>query len=129
MARPKGVFRFNVGLFGIPAKIVDGVVRIKVNVRTDQEDQRELAKLPKDSPILMVDCSGGAVGENEDPDDSALAREISEETVDCTITPKGEFREFRQPTPILPKGEKTRRRSGLEASRAPWRPQAFRRSA
>ena len=94
MARPKRTFTFMVGVFGVPAKIdQDGNVRIMVNVRTDQERQRELAKLDPQATVLLVDCPGGAVGyEDKCIDDAALRREIAEETGGCTITPMGEFR-------------------------------------
>lgn len=114
MARPKRVFRgeapafgisqemldrlgignreYNLGLFGIPAIIdVKGTVRIKVNVRTDQEYQRKLAKLDPSTTVLLVDCPGGAVAESDTNAHQGLAREISEETAGCTITEKGEF--------------------------------------
>ena len=52
MARPKRTF--NVGVFGIPARIIYDVVRIKVNVRTDQDYQRTLAKLPEDSTYFWL---------------------------------------------------------------------------
>ena len=115
MARPKREFVFNVGVFGIPAKIdADGIVRIKVNVRTDQEAQRKLAKLDPTSTVLLVDCPGGAVG-NQDKgiDDAALAREIAEETGGCTITPRGEFR---LPFDLKPKED------GTPGDLAYWKP-------
>lgn len=104
MARPKREFTFNVGVFGIPAKLVDGVVHIKVNVRTDQQYQREVAKLDPTSTVLLVDCPGGAVGpEDTGIDDAALAREIAEETGGCTITSKSDFR---PPLVLFPKDGK-----------------------
>ncbi len=78
------------GVFGIPAKIVDGKVRIKVNVRTDQEKQKDTAKLPKDSTVLLVDCPGGG-RQNKETKGDALRREIFEETGGCTITLTGNF--------------------------------------
>ncbi len=117
MARPKREFvflagehgltvggTFNVGVFGIPAKLVNGEVHIKVNVRTDQARQRELAKIDPTLTVLLVDCPGGAVSsEDKGIDDAAVAREIYEETLGCTITPKGEFR---SPLVLLPKDGK-----------------------
>jgi 8-oxo-dGTP pyrophosphatase MutT (NUDIX family) len=88
---------FTVGVFGLAAKIVDGVIRIKVNVRTDQERQKELAKLPADSPLKIVDMPGGGV-EFEDFSLlknegllSVLEREIKEETGGCIIIPTSAF--------------------------------------
>lgn len=106
MTRLKRTFSFSVGVFGIPAKIdADGKVRIKVNVRTDQEYQRNVARLDPASTILLVDCPGGTVDTDDKTiDDSALAREIAEETGGCTITPKGEFR---PPFALLPKEDGT----------------------
>ncbi len=82
MARPKRTISFTVGVFGIPARIdAEGNVRIKVNVRTDQSRQLDLAKLDSSSTVLLVDCPGGAIGhEDVAIDDAALAREIAEET-------------------------------------------------
>ncbi len=75
--------KFSVGVFGIPAKIVNGVIRIKVNVRMDQDRQRKAAGLPEDSPIFLVDCPGGGVMTDDESMESALQREVFEETGGC----------------------------------------------
>src|SRR4051812_13718254 len=115
MARPKREFPFTVGVFGIPAKIINSEVCIKVNVRGDQENQRNLAKLDPASTVLLVDCAGGAVG-NEDAgiDDAALAREIAEETGGCTMTPLEP--QFRPPFALLSKED------GKPGDLAFWKP-------
>jgi hypothetical protein len=88
---------FTVGVFGLAAKIVDGVIRIKVNVRTDQERQKELAKLPANSTVKIIDMPGGGV-EFEDFSSlkkeglfSVLSREIKEETGGCIIIQTSAF--------------------------------------
>lgn len=91
MAKEKATF--SVGVFGIPAKVIDGIIKIKVNVRTDQANQRKLANLPEDSTILLVDCPGGAVKPGDTSLEQALAREIAEETGGCTMESLGDFRE------------------------------------
>lgn len=78
---------FYVGVFGIPAKLVNGVIKIKCNVRTDQEKQREIAQLPSESKILLVDCPGGAVKHGDESLDQAMNREIGEETGGCQVQP------------------------------------------
>ena len=83
---------FHVGVFGIPARIVNGEVKIKCNVRGDQAKQKEIAKVPQESTVLLVDCPGGAVKHGDASLDAALAREIYEETDGCAIRSLGEFR-------------------------------------
>jgi len=90
MSKEKALF--NVGVFGIPAKLIDGVVHIKVNVRTDQAYQKKQANLPEDSPLLLVDCPGGAVKPGDTSLFGALVREIREETGGCNIDQLDEFR-------------------------------------
>jgi hypothetical protein len=90
---------FTVGVFGLPAR-KDGLgkLRIKLNVRTDQERQKKLAGLPVDSKVKIVDMPGGGVDFGDFPEPKkanlfeVLRREVSEETVGCTIEPLGEFR-------------------------------------
>ncbi|MEK7541166.1 MAG: hypothetical protein AAB529_02975 [Patescibacteria group bacterium] len=88
---------FTVGVFGLAARLVDGIVRIKVNVRTDQERQKQLAKLLADSPVKIVDMPGGGVSFDDfsllkgEGLLAVLRREIAEETGGCTIQPLGEF--------------------------------------
>lgn len=90
---------FTTGVFGLAAR-KDGLgnLRIKVNVRTDQERQKKLAGLPADSKVKIVDMPGGGVDFNDFPEPKkanlfdVLRREVSEETVGCTIEPFGELR-------------------------------------
>lgn len=89
---------FTVGVFGLAClKDDDGTLRIKVNVRTDQEKQRKLAGLSEDSKVLIVDMPGGGVelADFPEPKDAllfdVLAREIKEETGGCTIRALGHF--------------------------------------
>ncbi len=84
---------FYVGVFGIPAKLVDGVVKIKCNVRTDQKEQRKIAGLAEESTVLLVDCPGGAIRPGDTSREAALARETAEETCGSTIVSLGEFRQ------------------------------------
>jgi len=80
---------FTVGVFGLACWNDNGTLRIKVNVRTDQERQRELAKLPADSQVLIIDMPGGGVDLEDFPDIKAanllevLRREFAEETGGC----------------------------------------------
>lgn len=104
MARPKRIF--NIGVFGIPAKLVLGDVRIKVNVRTDQDYQWKAAKLDPIPGVQLVDCPGGAVGpEDVTSLEDALKREIAEETGGCQIRITGPFSEpfvYMNPDPDKP---------------------------
>lgn len=90
---------FTIGVFGLAAqKDSCGKLRIKVNVRTDQERQKELAGLPVDSKVKIVDIPGGGVDFEDFPEPkkanlfTVLEREVSEETLGCTIESLGEFR-------------------------------------
>ena len=79
---------FTVGVFGIPAKLVDGVVRIKVNVRGDEVEQARqwvIAKLAPISGVKIIDCPGGAVKPDDRSLEIALRREIAEETDGCQL--------------------------------------------
>lgn len=82
---------FTMGVFGLACWNDNGTLRIKVNVRTDQERQRELAKLPADSKVLIVDMPGGGVEIEDFPDTKqanlldVLKREVAEETGGCTL--------------------------------------------
>jgi len=85
---------FHVGVFGIPAKLVNGVVRIKVNVRGDEAEQTRqwgLAKLTPVPGISIIDCPGGAVKPGDKSMEEALRREIAEETGGCELELLGEF--------------------------------------
>lgn len=79
---------FTVGVFAVPAIVRDCEVRIKVNVRTDQERQKELAGI--DSEVKIVDLLGGGVKEGESFLE-ALVREVEEES-GCQMKSLGEFR-------------------------------------
>lgn len=96
---------FTVGVFGLACHIgEDGKLRIKVNVRTDQERQRALAKLPPDWPGKIIDMPGGGVDLEDFPDPKAasllevLSREIAEET-GCTTEPLAS--DFRGPVMVV----------------------------
>jgi 8-oxo-dGTP pyrophosphatase MutT (NUDIX family) len=88
---------FTVGVFGLACRASNGTLRIKVNVRTDQKRQRQLAGLPEDSAILIIDMPGGGVQLQDFPNPSqaslfeVLKREVYEETGGCTIESLGEF--------------------------------------
>ncbi|MGD0577152.1 MAG: NUDIX hydrolase [Candidatus Staskawiczbacteria bacterium] len=86
-----GLPSFTIGVFGLAAKIIGGVVRIKVNVRTDQERQWQAAKLNPIPGVQIIDCPGGGVCVLESLED-ALKREIREETGGCDICIMGRFR-------------------------------------
>ena len=80
---------FHVGVFGIPARLVDGVVRIKVNVRGDEVEQARQWAIAKLAPILgvkIIDCPGGGVRPGDKSLDEALRREIAEETGGCELS-------------------------------------------
>lgn len=72
--------RGTVGVFGVALRVVDGQTRILVNVRTDQEEQRQLAGLPKESTVLIVDLPGGRWLASDKTEEEGLRREIHEET-------------------------------------------------
>jgi hypothetical protein len=85
---------FHVGVFGIPAKLVDGVVRIKANVRGDEAEQSRqwgLAKLAPIPGVSIIDCPGGAVKPGDKSLEAALRREVAEETGGCKIGLLGNF--------------------------------------
>lgn len=77
--------KFTVGVFLVAAKLIDGIVKCGFNVRTDQEKQRDIAKLPKESPILLCDCKGGGIMTADTSFEEALRREVHEETQGCSI--------------------------------------------
>jgi len=90
---------FTFGVSGLAArKDGFGNLRIMVNVRTDQERQKELAGLPVDSKVKIVDIPGGGVDFEDFPEPkkadlfNVLKREVAEETGGCTIESLGEFR-------------------------------------
>lgn len=86
---------FKVGVFGLACWNDNGVLRIKVNVRTDQETQRKKIGLT-DPNIKIIDMPGGGV-EIEDFSGQqvslfeVLQREIAEETGGCSIKSVGDF--------------------------------------
>jgi len=88
---------FTVGVFGLACWNDNGTLRIKVNERTDQKRQKELAGLPNDSTAKIIDMPGGGV-ELEDFSQSKketlldiLRRVVDEETGGCTFSSSGEF--------------------------------------
>ena len=91
------------GVFGLPAKILDGNIRIKVNVRTDQERQWQLAKLEPIAGVQIVDCPGGGLQQGEDFE-KGLRREIREETGDCEIKFSSSLKYFSKPYSFFGEG-------------------------
>lgn len=89
---------FTVGVFGLAARKDKFGIRIKVNVRTDQERQKKIAGLPANSKVKIIDLPGGGVEFNDfiDPKKAdlfdVLRREISEETDGCTLEVLDEFK-------------------------------------
>ena len=87
----------SVGVFGLPAKLIKGVIYIKVNERTDQRRQWELAKMEPIPGVSIVDCPGGTMKIQDFEELKAegllatLKREIGEETCGCEITVTGDF--------------------------------------
>lgn len=89
---------FTVGVFGFACrKNEDGDICLKLNVRTDQVRQLQLAGLPADSTVKIIDAPGGGVELEDFPDMkeadlmNILRREVSEETGGCTIESLGEL--------------------------------------
>jgi len=89
---------FTIGVFGMACRIDGhGKPRIMVNVRTDQERQKELAGLPINSKVKIIDAPGGGIEVNDliktkNPNlFEVLQREVSEETA-CEIESCGDFR-------------------------------------
>src|SRR3989344_4716043 len=79
---------FHVGVFGIPAKLVSGVILIKANVRGDEAEQNRqwgLAKLAPIPGVSIIDCPGGAVKPGDKSMEAALRREVAEETGGCEL--------------------------------------------
>jgi len=89
---------FTVGVFGLACWDDNGTLRIKVNERTDQKKQRELAKLSPDSTVKIIDMPGGGVDLEDFPEMKqanlleVLRREVAEETGGCSFeTPTDDF--------------------------------------
>lgn len=66
-------------------------VEILVNVRTDQERQRQLAGLPDDWPGKIVDLPGGTLQIGDLSFEQCLEREVAEETGGCKSKQFGGF--------------------------------------
>ena len=86
---------FTAGVYGCACWNDNSLLKIKVNVRTDQIHQRELVGLPTDSDVLIIDLPGGGamfedfVGTEKGTLFAILQREIEEETGGCTIKQVG----------------------------------------
>ncbi len=95
MAEHKALF--TVGVFGLACCNDNGTLRIKVNVRTDQDAQKKAAGLAKYSPVQIVDMPGGGVTFEDFVNTpqatlfDVLRREIDEETRGCTVESHGDF--------------------------------------
>lgn len=92
-----GKATFTLGVFGVACRNDKDILRIKVNVRTDQEAQRKAAGLPEDSKVLIFDLPGGSVEREDFPDVTmaslfrVLCREVAEETGGCAVDCAGDF--------------------------------------
>lgn len=90
---------FTIGVFGLACWNDKGILRIKVNERTDQARQKKIAGLPEDCPVKIIDMPGGGVEISDFPDPkqaslwTVLEREIAEETGGCKIDSGGPFSE------------------------------------
>lgn len=73
-----------VGIFAVIGRWGAGVeIEFLVNVRTDQERQRQLAGLPADWSGVIVDLPGGTLQIGDASLEECLKREIAEETGGC----------------------------------------------
>jgi len=96
---------FHVGVFGIPARLINGVIRIKVNVRGDEAEQARqwtIAKLAPIPGVKIIDCPGGAVKPGDKSLEEALCREIAEETGGCQLDLLD--KDFSQPFEFMSEG-------------------------
>lgn len=73
-----------VGIFAVIARQgTQGDVEVLINVRTDQERQRQAAGLPDDWSGKIVDLPGGTLQIGDSSFEQCLEREITEETGGC----------------------------------------------
>lgn len=79
-----------VGIFAVIGRLNDqNEVEILVNVRTDQEKQRQLTDLPENWAGKVVDLPGGTLQIGDLSFEQCLEREIAEETAGCDSKPLG----------------------------------------
>ena len=76
----KRILQFGCGVFAVIARVIDGEVRLLVNVRTDRERQLGLANLPSTSTVEIVDLPGGTLDTDDKTLQDCLRREVHEET-------------------------------------------------
>ena len=94
---------FSVGVFAGITQLDGGLRRILVNVRADQERQKQLAGLPADWKGVIVDLPGGGVLTTDASFEAALLREVLEET-ECRAQIAGPV--LLAPELIRPDGQK-----------------------